>query len=360
LFILPALLLILGASAVAPCRLALGGDQFIAFQSRLTDKYFSLFYAASVLGSFIAHAVWPYIPALVARIGLGMVCLLISLLVMLLFSKRYRFVPPPKRLLSWRVLWLILLATHRWLRAKPQQTMHWLEFGGRPFSQEFITETRLLIKVWVCAMPIVLFWMLHSHILSDWLEVELNLTPDHFTMDRFSINLVATVGFIPILSFYVYPMLERCGTQVPVMRRIIWGYLVLLASALLAKLILVISPSSRETYLVIQILLPLSQAIITPSLDLFAYSQSGRQLKTVSSSLIFFTSALGNIIATSIKQSLPSTLAAYLTWIYLFIATLGFLVLICLANCWYVSIEDEEIQDEIRKLIRKSNSLWFL
>ncbi|KAJ9085916.1 hypothetical protein DSO57_1009493 [Entomophthora muscae] len=343
----PVLLLIIGTGGIAPCTPAFNGDQFIPFQSHLMDKSFSMLYGAGVLGMILAQLSWN---SPTSHIGTGLVCLILSLAILGL--GQYRAVVPQRRLLAWKIISLVSLATFRRIREARQEhkIQHWLTFGLRPFSQEFIGETRLLLKVFGCTLPTCLYWMLYAHV-----------TSECFKTNSYSLCLYITLGLVPILAFCVYPLLEQNRMHTPIMSRIIWGYFILVATSLITAATPFMPNNLQAASTVIQVsLLSLSQAIVVPSLDLLAYSQTGRQLKTHSATILIFTATLGKMLAISLNRHVPAPLSSHLAWIYPILATVGLSIQLYITKHIYISLEDELIQEEIQKLVMRSHPDWSL
>ncbi|KAI9294556.1 PTR2-domain-containing protein, partial [Neoconidiobolus thromboides FSU 785] len=330
-YIVPAIFIAIGSGGIKPCVSSHGGDQFLPTQTVLLDKFFGLFYVAINVGALVAQYLTPYLKEYVKcfgaecyflAFGIPTIAFAVALALFIFGFRYYRIVPPTGRFMPWVALKTAVTAGRRYYAASAEERRskgHWLNFSADLYGAEMVEETRLFGKVSAMILPISFFWLLYDQNTTEW-QNNYDMMNQKFlwfiplpTEASSNINSILIIVFVPLLSYYVYPFLEKRGIRMPLLTRMVWGWFVMILTFILStclqyyveansgsqildgnKVVSCDQCTNGTIQLPQYILLSLGEAMVSPIGLQFAYTQVGRQMKSSSSSIFLLTSAIGN------------------------------------------------------------------
>ncbi|KAJ9088967.1 hypothetical protein DSO57_1017747 [Entomophthora muscae] len=372
-YYVPALLISMGAGGMMPCMVSHGGDQ-IKDPVRL-EGFFSTLYLGMSIGSLFGQYLTPYLKEYTVCFGsecyfgaygasvllLGMACT-----IFLLGRRQYVKTPAPQMFLPWHACCLSFYAFQRYLVASPEERRirgSILSFACDRYSPEFVRETQLIWRITTMFVPLVFAWMLYDQSSTEWQNqyermdknfLGLVLVP---TEASTNINYVLVIFMVPFISQVVYPFLGRRVGHIKDTSKLLMGFLFIILAFVVSiclDLILERFPCSEGRclngawQLPQWVLLAIGEAILSPIVYQFSYTEVGPKLKSCASSLSLLSVAIGNYVIVlaehlfkDIKQS------AIRQSIYVLIATIALIVLYLLTRFWYVSKRDEDVKADL-------------
>ncbi|KAI9297886.1 PTR2-domain-containing protein, partial [Neoconidiobolus thromboides FSU 785] len=337
-YLFPALLIALGAGGIKPCVSSHGGDQFLPSQTRLLDKFFSLFYVCINVGALVAQYLTPYIKDYTYCFGsncyfiaffIPTIAFAIALGLFVFGHRYYRIVPATGRFMPWIAFKTAVVAGYRNFKASKEEKAsktHWLQFADDLYGKEMVEETRLFLKVALMLLPLSFFWLLYDQNSTEW-QNNYDMMNQNFLWfiplpaeASSNVNSILIIIFVPLMSYVVYPFLERRGIKMPLLTRMVWGWFIMILTYILStslqyyveanagslikegnKVISCDQCINGTIQLPQYILLSLGEAMTSPIGLQFAYTQVGKQMKSSSSSIFLVTSAIGNYVVLGLE-----------------------------------------------------------
>ncbi|KAI0212939.1 Solute carrier family 15 member 1 [Lamellibrachia satsuma] len=221
-----ALILIgIGTGGIKPCVGAFGGDQFHPDQTKELDQFFSIFYLAINIGSFISTLLTPYFRAHVQCFGgdcyalaFGVPAILMGIALFLFICGRslYKVKPPAGNLLG-KMVRCVGISLRNKLSRGSEPKAHWLDYAEDRFEPDFIVDMKRLMMVLWLFLPLPLFWALFDQQGSRW-TLQAELMDGHLWGDWYlepdqiqALNPVLIIVLIPLSECIIYPLLAKCG-----------------------------------------------------------------------------------------------------------------------------------------------------
>ncbi|XP_060535215.1 peptide transporter family 1-like isoform X2 [Cylas formicarius] len=252
--ILGLLLIALGSGGIKPCVSAFGGDQFILpQQEQQLGMFFSLFYMSINAGSLISTFLTPILrndvhcfdadscyPLAFAVPGILMV---ISIIIFALGKPLYT-IKKPKGNVMVEVSKCVGHAIACKFRNRGGPAVdHWLDRAEPKYGQQLVDDIKRTLKVLVLYLPLPIFWALYDQQGSAWTIQAVRMDGDigFYTIlpDQMQVvNPLLIIGFIPLFTYAVYPVLAKCRlVRSPLQKMCAGGFLAAVAfvvSALVA------------------------------------------------------------------------------------------------------------------------------
>ncbi|KAJ9078433.1 hypothetical protein DSO57_1006844 [Entomophthora muscae] len=371
---LPSMMVALGSGCIMPNASSIGGDQFHASQGAAMDRFFGLFYVAVSVGGLAGQYANPYIKeystcfgaeCYFAAYGLSFFMIVLSLLAFSCGSRFYIMTPPVGEFLPWKAICASHYALGRYYRATPQERARhnsWLEFANDKYGSAFVEEARLLGRLVVMLLPFTFAWMLFDQSGTEWQN-------QYEHMDKMFLNLVfvpteassslktvLVIMLVPFMSYVVYPLLGRIGFELSEAGKMAWGFFFMIVSfvvSIMVEYALEANPGQIKYNgeVVIEclgclnggwqipqlFLLALGEAMLSPTIVQFCYTQVGPLMKASASSLWLLTVALGNYAILGIDASVDLGGGSTTTkmWIFTLLASLSLVIFILLKTFWF-------------------------
>ncbi|KAF9162116.1 hypothetical protein DFQ26_003862 [Actinomortierella ambigua] len=373
---LPFVILALGNGGIRPCVSSHGGDQYLPLQVKKKDQFFTLYFVAGDLSSFLAGLI---VPALADRpcmgaatcypgaFMVGAAIIFMSLVIFAAGRRWYRVVPPLGEFLPWKALKAVALAASRYSKATSEERDamgHWLNFAEDKYGGVFLDECRdfgltLGLTVIPCSFCRMLFVQENSEWSTQYYQMNGALFGQNSKILAAQFQNFPTVFSIitmMVLIYVVYPFLERRGYDVRLTNRLKVGYFLTILAFICSG---ILSHYVEEAFLLSGrdpkkladydgtycetcvsgwaqvpqwILLSLGDCLFVPSGAQFVYIESGRQLRASSLSYWLIAGSFGaiwvNIFDPVMLRGGLSTMARSFT--YSGIATAGLLFFVIL------------------------------
>lgn len=282
LFLTGLMLIAVGAGGVKPNVSVMVGDQFENTNDKNITKLYDMFYFSINLGAFFSMLTIPVLKhkfGAAVAFGVPGLLMLAALLIFLAGTRKYKLIPPSK------------------------------VKSGLSFKDNL----RQLSKVLIVFAFIPLFWALYDQNGSEWVlqaaKMDLNFLGITWYSEQIQvINAILILVFIPFFSVVVYPLLERLGIQVNAVRKIGWGFVLIVLTFLLTAWIQQQIDAGIKLNIAWQLLaytiLTASEIMVSLTGLEFAFANSPKEMKSTVMSLFFFTVFLGNILVTFINNSI--------------------------------------------------------
>jgi proton-dependent oligopeptide transporter, POT family len=300
-------LIALGSGGIKPCVSAFVGDQFTVSNRSLVPKVFGWFYWSVNLGSFFASATMPKVlEHLGPRVAFAIPGVLMAVATLIFWAGRklYVRVPPhePDRHAFVFVLLSGLLGKAEggfWQRARARH------------PPEAVDGARAVLGVASIFAPIPLFWACFDQKASLWvlqarnldLRVgSLTLAPSQLQ----AVNPLLVLLLVPLVTYGLYPWLERRGIRFTPLRRIVSGLVLTATSFLGVALIQNALESGARPSVLWQVgpyvVLTVSEILVSITGLEFAYTQAPIRMKGSIMSLWLLTTFAGNFVVVLVKK----------------------------------------------------------
>lgn len=111
---------------------------------------------------------------------------------------------------------------------------HWLDYAESKYGTQLINDIKSVLRVLVLFLPLPVFWALFDQQGSRWTFQATRMTGELGTYtikpDQLQVvNPLLILGFIPLFSYAVYPMLAKCGIKRPLQKLTTGGILAAIA-----------------------------------------------------------------------------------------------------------------------------------
>uniref|UniRef100_A0A131YCL5 Oligopeptide transporter 1 n=1 Tax=Rhipicephalus appendiculatus TaxID=34631 RepID=A0A131YCL5_RHIAP len=212
-----------GTGGIKPCVSAFGGDQFMPGQERQLEQFFSLFYLSINAGSLLSTFITPILRVqrclgqmfcFPLAFGVPAALMVLALVFFMVGKPLYRIVPPAGNVVV-RVLQCIWHALSRKMRTTESRE-HWLDHADDVFEKSLIADIKDVLHVLVLYAPLPVFWALFDQQGSQWtlqankMDGEIlgyQVLPDQMQL----VNPLLILVLVPVFSYGVYPMFNRCN-----------------------------------------------------------------------------------------------------------------------------------------------------
>ncbi|XP_074032367.1 peptide transporter family 1 isoform X2 [Leptinotarsa decemlineata] len=247
--ILGLLLIAVGTGGIKPCVAAFGGDQFILPQQETQlALFFSLYYFSINAGSLISTSVTPVLRQNVhcfdenscypLAFALPGVLMILSIVLFALGKPMYKLEKPGGNVIV-DVSNCITYAIKKKIRSKDKKD-HWIDHAEEKYGAKLVTDIKSTLSVLVLYLPLPFFWTLSHQQGSGWTLQAVRMDGDmgFYTIlpDQMQVvNPLLILAFIPMFSYWVYPLLSKCNLlKTPLQRMAAGGMLAAVAFALSA------------------------------------------------------------------------------------------------------------------------------
>lgn len=299
-------LIAIGSGGIKPCVSAFGGDQFKPHQSKLIEKYYSLFYWIINFGSAFSTLLTPWLLANVgARWAFGVPGILMFIALVIFWSGRKTYVMKPPTGKNPHSITNVLLTAYR----NRTPGVAFLEGAKGEHPQETVEGVRTVLaimKIFFTAVPI--FWALFDQHGSTWVlqarsmnqVVDLGFTSFRIEASQIqALNPFMVMSLIPLCVFYVYPFIQRFYNFTP-LRRMGWGMIIASFSFIQVAMIQYVLDSGTQISILWQffpyLTVTIAEVLISVTGLEFAYTQAPKSMKSTIMSFWMLTTFLGNFI----------------------------------------------------------------
>ncbi|GLJ25470.1 hypothetical protein SUGI_0487640 [Cryptomeria japonica] len=267
------LLIAIGTGGIKPCVAAFGGDQIEfsmpASQSkeRLQMVFFSVFYFAINVGSFLSMVITPLLRTNVSyAAAFGMPAILMVLSVLIFWAGRGGYIDRGALGSVFSNVVRVIVDAVKLRKGKynhapiNSSASHWLDCAKLRNSEHEVEDVKALVRFIVFLLPAPMFTCLFGQKASVWVFQarqmnghvswlgDLIIRPDQMQ----ALDPLLILVLIPLFSQIIYPFLEKHGIGLKPMKRMVLGMflcsLAFVASGLLQLVIDKISTSGSTGY----------------------------------------------------------------------------------------------------------------
>ncbi|XP_061465099.1 solute carrier family 15 member 2 isoform X2 [Rhineura floridana] len=265
-------LIALGTGGIKPCVAAFGGDQFEEEHAQERSKFFSVFYLSINAGGLISTFITPVLrgnmecfggDCYALAFGVPAALMVIALVVFIAGNGIYKKTPPEGNILL-KVCKCIGFAVTNRIKNRSQhipKREHWLDWASEKYSNQLITEVKMVTRVLFLFIPLPMFWALFDQQGSRWTlqATKMNadfggfvLQPDQMQF----LNPLLILVFILVFDFGLYPVINLCKFNFTPIKKMATGMILAgLAFAVAAVVELKIkenampTPAPKESYI---------------------------------------------------------------------------------------------------------------
>ncbi len=209
------------------------------------------------------------------------------------------------------VAWFaLLLVSSIWFRSELPEAF-WSGARGR-FNDQEISAARSVAPILAVFAFIVPFWSLWDQSLSTWVMQGAQMTPFKFlginvgAEQMQSINPIIVMILVPVLTWGVYPLLEKFDLRVTPLRRMSVGMVLLTFCFVWVGLFQKRIENGETLSLALQtwpyIILTACEVLVSATGLEFAYTQAAASMKSAVMSFFLLTTALGNLLVVTITK----------------------------------------------------------
>ncbi|MCX8107321.1 MAG: POT family MFS transporter [Verrucomicrobiae bacterium] len=309
-------LVALGSGGIKPCVSAFCGDQFKPEQSPLLQKAYGLFYWSINFGSFFSFLVIPWVKDEAGyrwAFGIPGIFMFTATLIFWLGRRHYTRIPPSRETGSagfFRVTWY---AIRNHSKRKPGQTI-W-DVALDRFKPHEVEAARSVGPILLVFAPITVFWALFDQTTSTWVLQGNQMEPVHLVKNLWikaeqmqSMNPALVMILVPLLTFVVYPAIERMGWRVTPLRRMSTGmFLAAFSYVVVAMLQAKIDGGARLSVLwqtLPYFILTTAEVLVSATGLEFAFTQAAPEMKSTIMSFWLLTVAVGNLYVPLITKAI--------------------------------------------------------
>jgi len=230
-----------GTGGIKPCVATFGGDQFkLPEQKKQSELFFSIFYWAVNLGSFLSMVITPQLRSGVSCLGqescyplaFGVPAVLMFVAVTIFFIgrvfKMYKINMPDRTQENLIKKTLRCIWKSIWAEKVPGEK-HWLD-RGRPEFGPFADDVKAVWNVMIMMLPFPIFWALFDQQGSRWTFQATRMNGNFFGIFRLEpdniqvANAVLILVLIPLFNSVIYPVLAKCNLLKTSLQRIGVGF----------------------------------------------------------------------------------------------------------------------------------------
>ncbi len=305
-------LIAVGSGGIKPCVSANVGDQFDDSNKNLIGKAFSWFYLSINFGSFFSTLLIPWLLTQYGpevAFGVPGFLMLLATVVFVMGRKKYIRVPPsgfPKENFI-SINWYVLKNLARIKGKKPK------DIALEKFSEKSVNAVASVWKVLTLFAFVPVYWMLSDQSTSEWVIQATKLDLHFFGMTLLpqqvqAANPVFILVMTPLMGSVLYPYLQRKRIHFSVHRKIITGFLLLIAAFVVIYYLQLQIDHGGKPPVGWQFLAYFLQTVAEILVYLtgleYAYSQAPVSMKSTIMSFWLLTISLGNYFVSLINSSI--------------------------------------------------------
>lgn len=296
-------LIAFGAGGIKPCVSAFVGDQFRSNQHHLLTKIYGWFYWTINLGAAAAFFIIPWVQVDYGykwAFGVPGIAMAVATLFFWMGTKYYVRQPPArlqKKMRFFPVVWYAL--THQSERTPGQK---YLDVALKDFSREEVEGARSVIGIIIVFSTVPMFWACFNQSNSTWVDQGEKMKSygvlNGETMQ--GAGAVLVMIWVPILTLWVYPKMEKWGLKPTALRRMGAGMLFGAAAFFLSGLVQAQmdhgASLSITWQLVPYVVLEAGEVLVSATALEFAFDQAPPQLKSLIMGIWLMTIAGGHFM----------------------------------------------------------------
>ncbi len=337
------------AGGIKSCVSANVGDQFDKSNEHLLSKMYGWFYFTINTGSIVSTLVIPIIynkygPELAFGIPGVLMCL--ATLIFWMGRKKYVRVKP-SGIKKENFMVISFYAIIQLFKKKNGQDFWERLRAERGFSAKSIDGVQAVYRILMIFAFTPIFWALWDQNLAEWVlqakKLDLNLFGYTLFPEQIqTFNPIFLVSMIPVMTYGVFPLLEKIGLKVTPLRKIGAG---LLLTALTFVIIALVQESidhggtpSVWWQILAYLLLAIAEILVSVTCLEYAYTHSPKSMKSTMSALYLLGISVGNLFTSLVNNSIANNgffaqfTGARYYWLFIGIITAFFVLYLFVAK----------------------------
>ncbi|MGO8700851.1 MAG: MFS transporter [Limisphaerales bacterium] len=329
-------LLAIGAGGIKPCVSAFVGDQFGPKDERALTKVYAWFYWAINLGAAFAFFVIPLIRREAGyRWAFGVPGVFMGLATIIFWLGRKKYVrQPPSSAPESMGLWGVF-----------RYGLSRLGFFQKVFAPAQEKDAKAVWRILLIFVTVPMFWALYNQVNSTWVLQGNAMTPALHWHDQYFLNgetmqsagSVLVMIWAPVLTLFVYPMLEKAGLKPTALRRMSIGMFLaavaFIGSGFLQTQLDLGAKLSIAWQLVPYAVLEAGEVMLSATGLEFAFSQAPASMRSIVTSFWLMTIAGGHFLVATFTSLNDNYIHARGPSQFYFFAGLMFVVAIIFTGC---------------------------
>jgi POT family proton-dependent oligopeptide transporter len=300
-------LLAIGAGGLKPCVSAFVGDQFHAHQETLLMRVYGMFYWSINLGAFFGFALIPLIRDRAGyswAFGVPGIFMALATLIFWLGTPHYVRQPPARESKQGGVFGVFGYALLHLKDRKGGQSF--LDTALARYSREEVDGVKAVGGILMMFATVPVFWALFNQVNTTWVLQGEKMTPFEVLgykvdSERFqSMGALLVMIWVPVLTFWIYPLAERLGLRLTMLRRMGAGMVLAAAAFFICGWIQSRMDSGEILSLAWQtipyIVLEAGEVMVSATALEFAFSQAPARMKSIIMSFWLMTIAGGHFL----------------------------------------------------------------
>lgn len=236
---------------------------------------------------------------------------------------------------------------------------HWLDYAIIKYDQQMIEDSKMVLKVLAVFIPMPIYWALHQQQGSTWIFQATRVDGDigwfTITADQMiSLNPIFSIILMPFCNYFFYPFFAKLKIDTLLHRIAIGAFLCIIAFILAIIVEIQIEQGLVSIFWLFPqyFVLALSEIYVLTSMLNFAFVEGPYRMKSVMTSSVFATMALGNLIVTVVSSSKMFERQLHEFMFFLFSLCIALLIFLILMR-QFEKLKNKSLNLNLEKIVEK-------
>ena len=353
------------AGGIKSCVSANVGDQFDKSNEHLMSKMYGWFYFTINTGSIVSTLLIPIVYNKYGpELAFGIPGVLMCLATIIFWSGRKKYVRiKPSGAKKENFMFISYFAIIQLFRKKDNRTF-WVRLGEEQnFSPKSIDGVQAVYRILMIFAFTPIFWALWDQNLAEWVLQAKKLDLNIFGYTLFAeqiqtFNPIFLVSMIPVMTYGVFPLVEKMGITPTPLRKIGAGlFLTGVTFVIIALLQESIDHGGHPSVwwqILAYLILSVAEILVSMTCLEYAYTHSPKSMKSTMSALYLLGISVGNYFDSLVNKSIANNgffgqfTGAKYYWLFIGIITVFFVIYLFVAKRLpeksYVGLEDADLE----------------
>ncbi len=353
------------AGGIKSCVSANVGDQFDKSNEHLMSKMYGWFYFTINTGSIVSTLLIPIVYNKYGpELAFGIPGVLMCLATIIFWSGRKKYVRvKPSGAKKENFMFISYFAIIQLFRKKDNRTF-WVRLGEEQnFSPKSIDGVQAVYRILMIFAFTPIFWALWDQNLAEWVLQAKKLDLNIFGYTLFAeqiqtFNPIFLVSMIPVMTYGVFPLVEKMGITPTPLRKIGAGlFLTGVTFVIIALLQESIDHGGHPSVwwqILAYLILSVAEILVSMTCLEYAYTHSPKSMKSTMSALYLLGISVGNYFDSLVNKSIANNgffgqfTGAKYYWLFIGIITVFFVIYLFVAKRLpeksYVGLEDADVE----------------
>ncbi len=353
------------AGGIKSCVSANVGDQFDKSNEHLMSKMYGWFYFTINTGSIVSTLLIPIVYNKYGpELAFGIPGVLMCLATIIFWSGRKKYVRvKPSGAKKENFMFISYFAIIQLFRKKDNRAF-WVRLGEEQnFSPKSIDGVQAVYRILMIFAFTPIFWALWDQNLAEWVLQAKKLDLNIFGYTLFAeqiqtFNPIFLVSMIPVMTYGVFPLVEKMGITPTPLRKIGAGlFLTGVTFVIIALLQESIDHGGHPSVwwqILAYLILSIAEILVSMTCLEYAYTHSPKSMKSTMSALYLLGISVGNYFDSLVNKSIANNgffgqfTGAKYYWLFIGIITVFFVIYLFVAKRLpeksYVGLEDADVE----------------